>query len=364
MALGPLDTVETAFIRAAIDPSYWNEAMDVGARAVSAFGSALFAIGGRLPNSPHSASLIPSFESYVRDGWISRDERDRAWPAFSRRGVGTDLDFCSPEQMARHPYYQEFLAPHGLRWWAGVRMASGDTELCWALQRTVGQGPFVDDEVRALAGLSRRLSGPFALAQALGFGRADAALASFQASGTAVALLDRFAEVLGINEAARALLGRDLQISHKRLTSADRDATVALDRALQALLWAPGATVSMPPVVLPRMDRRPLLAHPMRLPGLCVDMLAPCQAVVVIIDLEAHPRPSQAALRRSFGLTPAEARLAAQVASGQAPAVAADALGVSYETVRNQLKAIFAKTDTHRQAELVALLAQFLNETP
>jgi DNA-binding CsgD family transcriptional regulator len=36
----------------------------------------------------------------------------------------------------------------------------------------------------------------------------------------------------------------------------------------------------------------------------------------------------------------------------------ADELRISKETVRDQLKAIFLKTDTHRQSQLVALLVQ------
>ncbi|WP_292186755.1 hypothetical protein [Mesorhizobium sp.] len=36
----------------------------------------------------------------------------------------------------------------------------------------------------------------------------------------------------------------------------------------------------------------------------------------------------------------------------------ADELGVTYETAKNQLKAVFAKTETHRQPELVALLTR------
>lgn len=36
---------------------------------------------------------------------------------------------------------------------------------------------------------------------------------------------------------------------------------------------------------------------------------------------------------------------------------AAEELGVKRETVRNQLKSMFAKTETHRQGQLVALLS-------
>ena len=78
-------------------------------------GPAMFPVRGPLPNLPHSASMEPSFETYVRDGWIERDERYRLWPALQRRGVATEFDIVTQDEIARHPYYQEFLAPYGLR---------------------------------------------------------------------------------------------------------------------------------------------------------------------------------------------------------------------------------------------------------
>lgn len=63
-------------------------------------------------------------------------------------------------------------------------------------------------------------------------------------------------------------------------------------------------------------------------------------------------------LKLLFGLTRAEARLAAALASGSALDDVARSIGISRETARAQLKAIFAKTKTNRQAELVALLAR------
>ena len=64
----------------------------------------------------------------------------------------------------------------------------------------------------------------------------------------------------------------------------------------------------------------------------------------------------QCRLARQFHLTASETRLAICLASGQSLREAARHLGVSYETVRTQLKAIFAKTNTRRQVELVLLL--------
>src|SRR6202030_801549 len=65
-----------------------------------------------------------------------------------------------------------------------------------------------------------------------------------------------------------------------------------------------------------------------------------------------------AILAKTFRLTPAQAKLACVIARGASPEIAAGELKISRETARNQLKSVFAKTDTHRQSELVALLLQ------
>src|SRR5947208_2110656 len=61
-------------------------------------------------------------------------------------------------------------------------------------------------------------------------------------------------------------------------------------------------------------------------------------------------------LRSHFGLTPAEARLALHLVTGETLRSAAAKLSISYETARTQLKNIFNKTKTRRQAELVILI--------
>ena len=61
-------------------------------------------------------------------------------------------------------------------------------------------------------------------------------------------------------------------------------------------------------------------------------------------------------LRSHFGLTRAEARLALHLVAGETLRCAAVKLSISYETARSQLKSIFKKTRTHRQAELVIVI--------
>lgn len=62
-----------------------------------------------------------------------------------------------------------------------------------------------------------------------------------------------------------------------------------------------------------------------------------------------------------FGLTAAEMRLAKFLLQGRSLADAAVELDIAYETARTHLRAVFTKTGTHRQAELVARLLDARN---
>jgi DNA-binding CsgD family transcriptional regulator len=82
----------------------------------------------------------------------------------------------------------------------------------------------------------------------------------------------------------------------------------------------------------------------------------PPRALVVVIDPNDDPAPPADLLRRLFGLTTAEADVAELVAGGHGLKPIADELALSIATVKTHLQRVFAKTDTHRQAELVRLL--------
>ena len=72
--------------------------------------------------------------------------------------------------------------------------------------------------------------------------------------------------------------------------------------------------------------------------------------------IEREVAARQSAWVEQFALTPAEVRLAGHLMNGSTIASYAKARDVSRNTVRNQLQAIYCKTGTHRQAELVSLL--------
>lgn len=81
------------------------------------------------------------------------------------------------------------------------------------------------------------------------------------------------------------------------------------------------------------------------------------QAIVYLRDMALDlPDGFEDQMRQFFDFTPAEARLAAALASGMALKTAAVHQGIRFSTARSYLEGIFRKTRTRQQSQLVALL--------
>lgn len=80
-------------------------------------------------------------------------------------------------------------------------------------------------------------------------------------------------------------------------------------------------------------------------------------AMVAVYDPEREAATPIEVFQSLYGLTKAEAKLACLLGKGRDISEAAELNRVTRETIRSQLKSIFQKTGTHRQAELIRLLA-------
>mgnify|MGYP001105872717 CR=1 FL=1 len=362
MANWNLNAIEQAFSRAATDVVAWKDALDTIVAETGSYGSLLFNLTGvQFPTALVTDSMQESTHVYVRDGWNGRDERFRGIPLLQRQAVIDDLDIFSLDAIKRLPYFQEFLRPLNLAGFAGIRIAHGDNLWCLSLQRSPDQGHFSLEDKQRLAALSNSLSSAAAISSALGFATAKAALDAFELSGAAALIVDKQGEVIRANPRAEGVLRGDVRIVARRLTARDANATATLDRVLCRLVRHHDHPSLLPPIALPREGRLPLMAYPLRLPDLDANPFAAGRAFVVLADPEERRRPPEAVLRDVFGLTAAEARLAARLACGEALETIADDLNVTKETARFHLKRIFAKTGVRRQAELVALFARLLS---
>ena len=98
------------------------------------------------------------------------------------------------------------------------------------------------------------------------------------------------------------------------------------------------------------------MLHLVPVAGAGRDVFVGSACLVVITRASSRPPPDVKLLAALFGLTLAEARVArSAVMLGGVPAVA-EALDLSRETVRTQLRAVFAKTGLTSQQGLAALL--------
>lgn len=84
------------------------------------------------------------------------------------------------------------------------------------------------------------------------------------------------------------------------------------------------------------------------------NLLKKAKLAVYLSDPSKPLETADQLLQRLFGLTIAESRVLEKLVAGLSPEEIADHHGVGIATVRTQLKALFAKTDTTRQSELVA----------
>lgn len=172
-------------------------------------------------------------------------------------------------------------------------------------------------------------------------------------------LIDAGGLVAQSNAAFDEILDNDLRVKDRRLYIRDLDARTSLQSALDRMKSVTANGLSpIEPIIIPRRDRLPIILRiwpieqPARWPSPDV------RALLTLNALGPRPGPPAAILAKAFRLTPSEAKLASIIARGAAPETAARELNISRETVRNQLKSVFAKTGTHRQGELVALLLQ------
>lgn len=182
-----------------------------------------------------------------------------------------------------------------------------------------------------------------------------------------VVLLDERGLPCYANPVAESLLGASdlLSLSAQHgLNSSD----AAIGRQLrQAILSALVPGTSPQAAVRVHCPRRNidiwLRIAPLAAGGAASADWSPARVVVFCDGPDSTPLdPEQ--LAQAFGFTPREAALAQTLLDGQELSSAAQTLGVGRETARSQLKNLFAKTDTNRQAELAQVLRKFKRWSP
>jgi DNA-binding CsgD family transcriptional regulator len=344
-----------------VDPAAWPEILDAMSRAVGAEGAILMQSDVRATDLPRSTSISELADTYFRNGWHIGDVRNIRGPRLRLRGqaVVIDQDILSPDEMRNDWTYNEIYIPNGFQWFASVSFRAGTALWGLPFQRTIRQGPFEQEDKCVLAQISGQLSEAATLSQAVSRSVLTATVDALSLVPQPAVIVDRFGLVLDANAAADQVFDSEIRVSNRRLIVTGRGASADLARLADALRTV-GDTASLPtaPIVVRRMARPPILIRVLPIVPAARSPFLGARALLTLVDLSKRKPPPSRLLATSFGLTAAEAKIAVLIGTGETVASAAERLGITTHTARNQLKAVFSKTDTHRQAELATLLAR------
>jgi DNA-binding CsgD family transcriptional regulator len=357
--LRKLDDVTARLGDVVLDPSGWPSFMEEVCSAVGATGAAMLQSDIRTEDIPRTPSISEFFsKSYFPNNLHVADIRAvRGVPRLlAGADVVTDADlFGSEAEMMRDPLYAG-LGAFGLKWFAAIGFRAGPALWGLTIQRSPREGMFQPDEVAALSTLASRLTETATLSTVVGRSALAGITNALDLIQVAAIAVSRFGVIIGMNNQAQACLGHDLTIRNNRLTLRDRHANVELARLIDQVCGTSDLlTIPSAPIIMRRIDKRPIVIQLQPVPPAARSPFLGARAILLIRDLEGSVTFDQNLLAATFELTPAQARLAAKLARGDSLEDAAEDIGVAVATARNQLKAIFQKTGTHRQAELVAL---------
>ena len=158
-------------------------------------------------------------------------------------------------------------------------------------------------------------------------------------------VIDAHLRVIGANVWARELLSTRDPFIETRLGMVARTTreTAALRNALDDCASGPQAL---------RFSR----SAPHRPIDSVVSRIDPVRVLLLLRDPEQEHDIAPATLSRLYGLTASEADFARELVRGHSVESAAAVRGISVQTARTHLKRVFLKTETNRQAQLIAEL--------
>jgi DNA-binding CsgD family transcriptional regulator len=357
---------------AALDPGLWVGVLPKCAQYVGGFAAALFAkdAASKTGNVAYYSGIDPQYKELYFEKIIKLDPLT----------IGHFFaEIEQPVAVADIIDYDEFLETRAYREW-GQPQGIIDV-LNVALDKTPTSGAMfcvfrhqrdgrVDDEMRRrMRIIVPHIRRAVLIGRVIDLRTAEAATFADTLDGIrhGMLLVDAFGRIVHANAAGHAMLaeGSVLSAVGRKLAAHDAGA----EQALHDVFLAAGngdAAVGIKGIAVPLVARNgeryvahvlPLTAGARRRAGASYAAVAALFVHQAALDTPSPPE----VIARTYKLTPSELRvLLAVVEVGGVPEVA-ETLGIAGTTVRFHMRQLFAKTGTHRQADLVKLVAGFAN---
>ncbi|MDB5817083.1 MAG: transcriptional regulator, LuxR family [Rhizobacter sp.] len=367
------DDIVAGFYRAAGGAIGWVDALTPFQRELSAWAIYVHAIDraqGRVAYTYNASDLTvePDLD-YIRT-YHRIDPRANLILGLAAGEWFNCWETFDEEFVARDRFYQDFLIPYGGRYASGTKLIEDESvTVILGVHRSLASRRLDADEIDVCKRLARHLSDALRAHGAMARHRPEGLLGVELLSRlrAPVALIDDERRVLHANPAAQALLLRHscVAVSADRLHCRRPHDDGQLLVALRRLLWADSSRHGGPPCDKLYMKIEGQAGGDAL--GLALHALRPAEtlrafgdrplAMALFHEVGARLRLDPFVVAAAFNLTPGEARIAVAVARGATADDMARDHGVSVNTVRTQLKSVFGKTGTTRQADLVSMMA-------
>ncbi len=359
-----LEAVIDRFYEAAGQPLIWRPVLQELAEALGAEGVELYPgpkAGFSIVQSP---SLDEVTAAGLAEGWFLDNPRiARGMPLLRTTPVITDTMVFGEGELDRLAFQTGYLGRFRLRSFAATALTHGQAGVLISIERRIDQGTFSLDEVRVIGRMIPHLRRAAQLASRVADAHARGMLDGMEALSCGGILLDAQGRISALNSRAEGHVGRGLIVAKAHLSAAHKESDAALQHLIGSVVQRRGGAShgAFGPIALQRPSRQPLVVHGSPLVRSARDPFAHSSAMLLIVDPDDHPEPNVPLLRHALGLSPAEARLAAEIGKGRDIGEIAIRHGLSEGTIRSQLKSVFGKTGTHRQGELVALVGRLIS---
>lgn len=372
MIVGEMDSnhseIVAEFYDASVDGTSWQTALKGLARVFDADACAMvrrdFSSGeGRIT---HAFGLdSPAQSAYAKrfshdDLWAAEDARFQTANAF----LGTDV--VPESDLLSSSLQREWLQPRGLLHvvFIVVQREANVAHYVMVLRKAT-KAAYAATDLSVARTLTPRLAAAFRIGSDLARERGERlmALEALDAMPTGVIIVDRAGGIVYANHFAHAILasGEGVIVTDAGLTLDRPGHRIRIRDLIAHLEGGSGSSSLTEPIAytIPRFrQQRPLTCLLVSAAGrgAAVEQVDAAAAILFVGDPERPVAFDATRISRLYGLSRAEARVAALLARGFRLEEAADSLGIAYETVRKHLKQIFVKTSVSRQAELVRML--------
>jgi DNA-binding CsgD family transcriptional regulator len=357
-----------AFASAAIDPSQWIPALAMLADATGSARGQLIGVGG---DATIPFNLINDFPERGHQQFL---EIDGGNPHINSRiaasrdapllGLRSEADYSEEMPKLKSDAYMDWCSNYDIPYGCQCNLFKNDGQLVGlAVLRTESDGkttaeqqelfttiaPFVRHAVRMQMALEQ--DGPKLVAGAL------------ESVAAAVFVCTRGGRVLAHTSRAEAMLGNgQLSINGKMLRLSGH---AAQEQLLNAIARHAGPIpVPLESIALHsgRGHDLPFILDIATIPHSPWRFNSEPQVLVIVRGSDRWHASSETVLQSLYGLSPAEVDIALRLARGQQRTTIGEERGARPDTVRAQIKAIFAKLGVAREAELVSMLGQLLRD--